>query len=840
MAPLPDTGRAVKPPPAARTNFRRAWDWWAARPALAAAVIYAVLSLIFIGQGLLPGRTLSTSDYLWNAAPWTNSRPADVGTLGSNFEPADAVVVFHPFFEYMRDAFPDLPLWDPYIMAGRPFLANSQSAVLSPFTAPVYVLSLTKALGVAALLKLWVAAFGTFLFARAMGLRFGGSLLAGVVFAFGTFFVVWIPWPLTNIFALLPWLLLASELVVRRPTLLNGSALSALVALQFFGGHPETSFHTMIVVGAFFVFRLVQRARAGDARPELTQRVLAFAGAAVLGTAIAAITLLPLLELLVRSADYERRATQGATHISVRFIGALFLPDYWGRPTQTIMVPFISNRGWYAGGITLMLAVVGLVLRPAAIRLAFAAFALLAFAVATGIEPIFGLITTLPGFAAAHNGRVVIFVLFALAMLAGWGLDELSGRAAWPRRRVALAAAAAIFCVPFVWMIVAGTLDLGQLKGALNLAWRFTDEAATDPRLPVSDVVTATVRLSSLMQWLPLAGLGLALIAIRLLDIRLRSLALPVAAFVALVVAVAVADLFRANMGFNTAIPIDNAKQPKTDAIRYLESRRPNRFAGLNTPRNIHPLPPDLAIRYHLYDARGYDYPVDKRFDAFWRATAAPPESFNIPSAEALPTAKALRGMSLLSVSDVMQDPSDPPAQLPGLRLAYDGPDARVYRNVNALPRTFLVDSQQVADGEDAALATVVDSGFDARRVAVTERRVPGIGTGAGGDAGSARFEHYGPERVVVRADARRRSLLVLTDSWFPGWKAKVDGRTVDVERVDYLLRGVAVPAGSHEVEFFYEPASWRIGWIVSALGLMVLLALVALGWRRREARQAP
>ena len=69
---------------------------------------------------------------------------------------------------------------------------------------------------------------------------------------------------------------------------------------------------------------------------------------------------------------------------------------------------------------------------------------------------------------------------------------------------------------------------------------------------------------------------------------------------------------------------------------------------------------------------------------------------------------------------------------------------------------------------------------------------------------------------VAVGAGARGASLLVLTDVHYPGWKATVDGRPADVERVNYLLRGVAVPAGTHRVEFRYEPLSWRVGWIVS------------------------
>src|SRR5206468_3521186 len=124
---------------------------------------------------------------------------------------------------------------------------------------------------------------------------------------------------------------------------------------------------------------------------------------------------------------------------------------------------------------------------------------------------------------------------------------------------------------------------------------------------------------------------------------------------------------------------------------------------------------PDLAVRYRLYDARGYDYPVERRYDTFWRATAGPAEYFNVVTAEALATPAALRGMSLLSVADLIQDPEDPPSRLPGLKLAYSGPDARVYRNANALPRAFLVDRQQVTQGADAALTAIRNPHFDAR-----------------------------------------------------------------------------------------------------------------------------
>ncbi|HEX6653107.1 MAG TPA: YfhO family protein [Thermoleophilaceae bacterium] len=826
----------------------------AGRPVLSAALIYAVLSLVFVGQGLLPGRTLSSSDMLWSTAPWTDSAPSGVRWGGANFETADAVTVFQPFFQYVRDALPHIPLWNPHIMAGRPFVANAQSAVFSPFTWPAYILPFWKSLAVMAVLKLFVAAFGTFLLGRALGMRFGGALLAGAVFSFGTFFVVWLAWPLTNVFPLLPWLLLLSELLIRRPQALVGAGLAGVVGLTFLGGHPETSFHVLVTTVAFFAFRLVLAwSRGGRRRELLTRPAVAFALAVAGGAALAAVMLVPLLEFMLHSGDYERRLGLEPGHTLAKYLGAMFLFDYWGRPTQTSLVPdLVSNRGFYAGGITLMLASAAVILRPSATRVAFAVYGALVLAVVLGAEPIFSIVTALPGFRTAHNGRMVIFFLFVLAMLAGWGLDEITSRersARW-RRNAVLGVGAVILCVPVVWLVASGDLALGRFPDALNVAWGFADppapggQGAAGVLAPSSEVVPQStieiVRLSALLQWLPLAGAGLAVIALSLGAPRLRGRLLPVGAAVAIACTVLVADLFRANMGFNTAIPVAHAEQPDTGALRYLRSRAPSRFAGLNRPGIGQPLQPNLSMRYGLYDARGYDYPVERRYDNFWRATAAPPGELVPPTGRAEPTERSLRALSLLSVSDVMQDPADPPSGLPGLKVAYSGTDARIYRNSRALPRAFLVGGQRVAADADAALAATTAPAFDARREAITEEALPGLPHGPAASPGSARLAAYGEDRVSVDTSGRSRSLMVLTDVHYPGWKATVDGRPADIARVDYLLRGVVVPAGRHRVEFAYEPLSWRIGWIVSLIAVLALIAVTAVALTRRRRPREP
>ncbi len=134
----------------------------------------------------------------------------------------------------------------------------------------------------------------------------------------------------------------------------------------------------------------------------------------------------------------------------------------------------------------------------------------------------------------------------------------------------------------------------------------------------------------------------------------------------------------------------------------------------------------------------------------------------------------------------------------PGLSVAYRGSDAVVYHNAHALPRVFLVGTQQPVSTEGAALSAVTAPGFDGRRAAITESQVPGIptrtGSSPGSSSGTARLVRYGAQDVTAVANAQRPALLVLTDSYYPGWNVTVDGRPAHLLRVDYLLRGVAPP----------------------------------------------
>jgi hypothetical protein len=150
-----------------------------------------------------------------------------------------------------------------------------------------------------------------------------------------------------------------------------------------------------------------------------------------------------------------------------------------------------------------------------------------------------------------------------------------------------------------------------------------------------------------------------------------------------------------------------------------------------------------------------------------------------------------------------------------------------VFENTRVLPRAWLANGELVTtEGEEIAIIrsgkTRDGARWDPLATALVETTT-GINFGTG-DGRYAEVTRSEPNRVEVKTSSTAPALLVLSANHYPGWRAYVDGRAVEIVRVDYNLRGVAVPAGNHLIEFVYRPKSVLVGLIVSLLTLAALL----------------
>jgi len=158
---------------------------------------------------------------------------------------------------------------------------------------------------------------------------------------------------------------------------------------------------------------------------------------------------------------------------------------------------------------------------------------------------------------------------------------------------------------------------------------------------------------------------------------------------------------------------------------------------------------------------------------------------------------------------------------------AYEG-EVYIFERLSPVARAYVVYSAERIQGDSEAVSRLLDRSFDLRNVAIV---ADPLDLPAESDTPATRAEilSYESTRVVVRASALRRGLLVLGDQYHPGWRASVDSQPATILRTNHVLRGVVLPPGEHEVVFEFAPKSLRFGGCLSLVGVLVLITLVVM-----------
>ena len=166
-------------------------------------------------------------------------------------------------------------------------------------------------------------------------------------------------------------------------------------------------------------------------------------------------------------------------------------------------------------------------------------------------------------------------------------------------------------------------------------------------------------------------------------------------------------------------------------------------------------------------------------------------------------------------------------------RLVHSG-DVKIYEKMDVLPRAFVVRQARVIQDDESIIVAMQEESFAPDREVILSRGTAVTSNGeAKGD--EVAILSYEPERVSIGADLESPGYLILTDAYYPGWKALVDGQPAEILRADYYFRAVYLEQGDHVVEFIYDPVSFRVGLVVSLVSLLVFAG--ALGWDRLRGR---
>lgn len=795
------------------------------RHGAAAAAALVVVVLVTLSSSLVGGKIFGSGDNIFQWAPFSSEAPAEF-VRPSNFLLTDPVQGFIPDLIETRSDLSHgvLPLWNPDAAGGRPLLASQVHAPLFPLTWLAFLLPFWSSFAWIAAGKLLLAAGGTYLFVRDLGLQRGPSLLAALAFAFGMYFVVWLEHPQTYVWLCLPWMFLATLRACRYGSLAATALLGVSTGLACLGGHPESAAFLIAATAAYAVFELVAERIAGpnlptsfgrSSGPSWTGTLVGRAGLVgcglVLGIGLSAVVTLPLLELLHQSGSTER----GGPALPLNALYSFAFPELWGMPTKFFSsagpVNF-NERTAYIGALPTLFAIGALGRDRPREQWFFVAIALVSLAVTFNVPLLATGIRRLPDANVARLTRFLVVLSFAGAVLGAYGLQRWIGASMRERKRMSQVMVAAAL-LPAAYWVAMHTSALTHLGAALGQI----------PAIGRNQGSQAVVELGAVWRWTLICGLGLG--GLWLVFRRNWS---PTAAVVLTVVLTA-ADLVALDRGYHGSIPLAEANPTVPEAIRYLASHQGDaRVVGTD-----YALPPSLGERYGLRDARvGIDIPYPKRYQQLWTALGG------ISGDQTFLFARSHRAHLLADLFAVRYALIPPGGVRPGwLHPVLHTVGGTVAINPTALPRAWVAYGWRTSRSRASALAmTVASSTHNLRDQPIIEG-APNSRTSTRPST-AASVSHDSGEEVGIHATAKAAGYLVLDDSAYPGWVVTVDGRSAPWYPANENFRAVAIPAGSHTVVFRYRPTSVRDGAIVSVASVLMLVALAlvgAFGMRRRQ-----
>jgi hypothetical protein len=236
--------------------------------------------------------------------------------------------------------------------------------------------------------------------------------------------------------------------------------------------------------------------------------------------------------------------------------------------------------------------------------------------------------------------------------------------------------------------------------------------------------------------------------------------------------------------------------------------------------------------QYYQMQAMGGNLAMAYRVLAVDGAEPFPPRTDDAQDAilRQLPVEQQVRYLQLQSTEWLVERVMDPE----GLRL--DAPIEPLglfrYRLADPLPRAYLVGRAEVEPDSIAVLNRFLTGGSDPHTVAYVSEG-PGLDGPAERLAGAVRWLEGSNHSVRLAVEAPTRALLVLTDSWYPGWSVSVDGRPAQIRRVNWHFRGVFLEPGEHRVRFDYRPRGIVPAAVVSLLALAAFGVVLSVGGRR-------
>ena len=765
---------------------------------------------IFKGQIPFPGDLLVGEYVPYNSNTYFGIAPGGVPNKGQGF---DVLRMIFPWKEFAIDSLKNgqIPLWNPYNFSGTPFLANFQNGFFYPFNLVFLLFLKLDAWTLYILSQPFLSAIFTYLFLKELRISKISSVFGGLVFAFSSYMVVWMEYGnIGHSIIWLPFLLFLTEKLINKKSIGYSILFILALTLSILAGYIQTSIYLFIFSLIYMLFRLHQEKKL---KPKA---LLHLSFLFVLPVFISSIQLFPTIELFLHSAR-EAYSIDAISKLLIppMHIATFFAPDFFGNPATRnyFLEGTYIERVSYIGVIPILFFILAMGKKVPKIFWFFfvSCVTVLLFSFNNPIS-IFLYSFKIPVLSTGVPTRIMYIFGFSAAICSAIGFDI------WLKQKN-------IKILPQI-------VILSAVYAILWFSVLLIPKIETNPQLLQNLLISK--RNLILPTFMFLSGLCL-LITSRFIG-RKHFLAF---VFIALL-------LFEQFIFFKKITPFSPKEffYPNTSVLSKLKE-----IQGIERMWGFEDGYMEANIQTHekIFSADGYDPLFIKRYAELvnsgknGKLEPVPRSYVIIPpsSGESLKNNHYrdvlldLSGVKfILNKSESLGEKNEPDYLVfpqEEYSLIYQKTPWQIYKNNDALPRFFLTDSFIVEKDKEKIISKLYDYKRDAKTVILEEDLNIPIQKGKG----KVNLIEYSPNKINFSVDTQSNNILFLSDSFFPGWKAYVDGKETKIYRANYAFRSIFVPSGKHTVMFSYNPKSFYIGTSVALVTIMVIMLYIAINRMR-------
>lgn len=755
---------------------------------------------IFLGLIPLPADLIVGVYYPWLSYKWGYI----LGIPVHNPLLSDAVALFFPLKTLAVDLVMkgQLPLWNPYMFGGYPLFASIQLGLLFPTMIFYIFFSPPIAWTIQTMTQPLFACLFMYLFLRHLNLNRIPSIFGSISFGFGGFILIWLEWntqATTSMF--LPILILLEDKYLISKKLRWGILLSILLCLQIFAGYLPIISFTLIALIIWYFLRSKQHIK--------DLKMFYFI---LLGIALSSILLFPAIELLLLSQRIGESnisdalpLSQSLLHLIVPdFFGNIATLNFWGKDPQASSL--------YTGVITVIFSLVG-IKNWKRLEVKFAMLLLLFSLLISIANPLSIFLYKLGiwGNTSLTMNKTFFLINFSFAILGAYGLSSIHN---YPKLTLRSA----------IWVL---SIILGILIGLL-ISHQVLIKTHTLPSYSQVAIENGLKNISTSLRNIVLP-FSVTLTVLAMIFIQNKFKDLHIICHLVFIF-ILIFELFHFGQKYNT-FSSPRLIFPDTPITKYLEKYPNDRFiAEQNT------LSSDMWVPYRISSIAGYDgaYPLNVA-----KLLAVSDEG----GADATPMPRwvVLHNLNskildetnsrfiVVAKRDIKGNISQNGAlynyfQTPKYKQVFSDKEVVILENKQSFPRVYLT-KKVIKASDKETLNLMLNENFSTTSASISDFNWNNP-THESLDY-SLNYEKIDNSSILIKTKSNTDAYLVLLDTFYPGWRALIDGKETLIHRTNYNFRGILLPKGIHNVEFIYAPKSFEYGLLFSAASLLIILGLL-------------